>query len=466
MSGEVLRSFEAEANTNEICLHPEDSNIFIAAESSFGAVTQFDLRTPTEQTVLAVPWPSKHTLSHWPNVPNFSSAKFNPVDPIVIVTANLKNGVQLWDTRFPKRCLRHYDSSLKAGRESAMSVEFDYTGRYIAAVRKTDPPVLYHIDRDTCLVEFHEKGYGNTVTRKSVCFAGQKDEFIMTGSEDFNVYLWKVPKLDKNHVGIAKEQQSFLTLRGHRSIVNQACFNRHTAMICSSGVEKIIKMWSPFQMVDGTTGDKGYQKRRLYTHEEYYAMQDENWPFDDDCTTEDQQMLAMVDQWLRKPQRNILNDSESDDERPIERLFVDEIRRENVYLNELSYDSEISLSSESTDSESARSRNKTSDNEQSSDRFSEHVENISRTSQSTTTQGRISENAIVADEDSENAKRLETSSESANRHSDFAASSEGNSENRESSNSNLHGGLSSQDRLTSSLRRIAELRRNCLRDDD
>jgi hypothetical protein len=45
-SGEVVRSFEAEANTNELCLHPEDNNVFIAAESSFGAVTQFDLRTP------------------------------------------------------------------------------------------------------------------------------------------------------------------------------------------------------------------------------------------------------------------------------------------------------------------------------------------------------------------------------------------------------------------------------------
>ena len=45
-SGEVVRSFEAEANTNEVCLHPEDNNVFIVAESSFGAVTQFDLRTP------------------------------------------------------------------------------------------------------------------------------------------------------------------------------------------------------------------------------------------------------------------------------------------------------------------------------------------------------------------------------------------------------------------------------------
>ena len=218
-------------------------------------------------------------------------------------------------------------------------------------------------------------------------------------------------------------------------------------------------MWSPFEMVDGTAGDKGCQKRRLYTHEEYHGMLDENWPYDDDCTTEDQQMLAMVDQWLLKPQRNISNESESDEEPPIEHVFVDEIRRENLYLNELSYDSEISLSSGSTDSESVPSPNKISDNEQSSDRFSEHVENISRTSQSTGTQGRISENAAV---DSENTRRLETTSESTNRRSDIAASSEGNS----NSIFQISSGLSSQDRLTSSLRRIAELRRNCLRDDD
>ena len=57
-----------------------------------------------------------------------------------------------------------------------MCVAFDQTGRYITAVRKSHPPVLYHVDRDTSLAEFCEKGYGNTVTRKSVCFAGQKDE--------------------------------------------------------------------------------------------------------------------------------------------------------------------------------------------------------------------------------------------------------------------------------------------------
>lgn len=64
----------------------------------------------------------------------------------------------------------------------------------------------------------------------------------MTGSEDFNVYMWKLPKLDNDHVGIIKVNRSSLALEGHRSIVNQVIFNRATGVICSSGVEKIIKV--------------------------------------------------------------------------------------------------------------------------------------------------------------------------------------------------------------------------------
>lgn len=50
--GELLNCYDAEANTNEICFHPESSDIFIAAESSFGQVTLFDMRTPTGITTI------------------------------------------------------------------------------------------------------------------------------------------------------------------------------------------------------------------------------------------------------------------------------------------------------------------------------------------------------------------------------------------------------------------------------
>lgn len=41
---------------------------------------------------------------------------------------------------------------------------------------------------------------------------------------------------------------AFMVLKGHRSIVNQVRFNPHSYMICSSGVEKVIKVSGSVQM--------------------------------------------------------------------------------------------------------------------------------------------------------------------------------------------------------------------------
>ncbi|XP_028396002.1 DDB1- and CUL4-associated factor 5-like [Dendronephthya gigantea] len=485
-SGELVRSFDAEANTNEICFHPEDNNIFIAAEATFGELTLFDIRAPTERTTLAVPWPVKATFSYFPNVPNFSSAKFNPVDPSLIVTANLINGVQLWDTRYPRRCLRHFESSFpKRGSQIAMSVAFDWTGRYIAAVRKSDPPVLYHIDREYCLAEFCEKGYGNKVTRKSVCFAGLKDEFIMTGSEDFNVYLWKVPKLSKDHVGVAKVEQSSLALEGHRSIVNQVCFNHDTAMICSSGVEKIIKMWSPFQMSGGIPGDKVCEKRRLYTNEEYERMLNEDWPRDYESTGEDEKMLAMVDQWLLSKEFHSPSDDSESDESPAGRVggFADE--GENEYLNELS-------SPESTDSEYSESpgannlsieklkhlADRISQNPQGKvDKISANARNSDTISQDTEPPENISQNAtslagLSAKSSDQNSQKstgenFESTVKGIDKNSEIGKSTIINSQNSDGVGlERLREIIPPHDRPRNSLARIAELRRKCLKDED
>ena len=30
---------------------------------------------------------------------------------------------------------------------------------------------------------------------KSCCFAGENDQFVVSGSDDFNLYMWKVPDI-------------------------------------------------------------------------------------------------------------------------------------------------------------------------------------------------------------------------------------------------------------------------------
>jgi len=42
-------------------------------------------------------------------------------------------------------------------------------------------------------------------------------------------------------VGTARVSHAHMVLRGHRSIVNQVRYNKASALIISSGVEKIIK---------------------------------------------------------------------------------------------------------------------------------------------------------------------------------------------------------------------------------
>jgi len=43
-------------------------------------------------------------------------------------------------------------------------------------------------------------------------------------------------------VGTARVGHAHMVLRGHRSIVNQVRYNKASALIISSGVEKIIKV--------------------------------------------------------------------------------------------------------------------------------------------------------------------------------------------------------------------------------
>lgn len=47
-------------------------------------------------------------------------------------------------------------------------------------------------------VEFNDPNYLNSCTVKSCSFIGR--DLVMTGSDDWNIYVWKVPE-DRNVVG-------------------------------------------------------------------------------------------------------------------------------------------------------------------------------------------------------------------------------------------------------------------------
>ena len=117
----------------------------------------------------------------------------------------------------------------QAGTESAL---------YLYDFQKPDTPQFIF----SCRANFITK-----TTVKACCFMGPNDEYVTSGSDDFNVYVWKIPKPGCHQHVMAPKMQ----LSGHRSVVNQVVFSKQFNLLATSGTEKVVKIWSPFVINHG-----------------------------------------------------------------------------------------------------------------------------------------------------------------------------------------------------------------------
>lgn len=78
------------------------------------------------------------------------------------------------------------------------------------------------------------KGHRNSQTVKGVSFFGPNDEYVMSGSDCGNIFIWK------------KQGAKLVRLMfGDRSIVNQLESHPHLPIFATCGIEKSIKIWVP-----------------------------------------------------------------------------------------------------------------------------------------------------------------------------------------------------------------------------
>ena len=238
-----------------VSVNPENSNIFLTACSD-GRVLQYDLRDSGRN-------PSMLTgCSH-----AFHAVTHNPVEPRLVATANQKQGAGLWDVRVPGRAVLQYGSA-QPGSSTAMSVAWNQAGERLLGLRRRLPPVLYSLDSPAAVCQFDHAGYYNSCTMKSCCFAGPNDEYVVSGSDDFRIYCWAVPGPGQRWVDRAHR-----VLRGNRSIVNQVRYNPSRAVLASSGVEKVVRLWSVLPLPDRPGESQASQSdRRVYSHEEYIGL--------------------------------------------------------------------------------------------------------------------------------------------------------------------------------------------------
>lgn len=90
-----------------------------------------------------------------------------------------------------------------------------------------------------------------------------------------------------------------MVLYGHRSIVNQVRYNQQKCILASCGVEKVIKIWRPFELEDWTGSlveDGPINTRDIFSHEEYVSLLNSSQSMTHDYshhnTAEDPRMMA------------------------------------------------------------------------------------------------------------------------------------------------------------------------------
>lgn len=302
-TAEILDVFLHDEAVYGLSVDPVNENIFISACDD-GRVLIWDTRqTFSDAYTLASCSSAYHAVMH------------NPVEPQYIATANAKDGVCLWDIRKPRVSVVKYGSSSVS--QSAMSVRFNSTGTHILALRRRLPPVLYDVASGHTAAEFDHPEYYNSCTMKSCCFAGERDQYVLSGSDDFKLYVWKIPDnlSPKKRVWVNK---AHFVLRGHRSIVNQVRYNNAYGVLASSGVEKIVKLWSSFpisynEATDSYISDKDLA-RKVYSHEEYINLVLESGQFmthdySHHSVQEDPRMMAFFDSLVQRDIEGWTSDS-------------------------------------------------------------------------------------------------------------------------------------------------------------
>ncbi|XP_078590919.1 uncharacterized protein LOC144870514 [Branchiostoma floridae x Branchiostoma japonicum] len=291
-SRETKDVFRHEDAVYGLSVDPNNDNVFASACDD-GRVLIWDIReNPTAEPFCLANYTSA-----------FHAVVYNPVEPRLLATANSKEGIALWDIRKPRSCVQRFGGSLTS--DSAMSVKFNALGTQVMGLRRRLPPVLYNLHSDVAACQFDHPGYYNSCTMKSCCFAGDRDQYLLSGSDDFNLYLWRIPEDTELEPRVVT---AHMVLKGHRSIVNQVRFNSATHLVVSSGVEKVIKVWSPFKQPE-SGGQIDQQdstpQRSMYTHEEYISLvlnsgQGLSHDYGHQSVQEDPRMIAFFDSLVQR----------------------------------------------------------------------------------------------------------------------------------------------------------------------
>lgn len=112
---------------------------------------------------------------------------------------------------------------------SPYGLTWSFVGAYVSPRPHFPGSGLYHYVHNQYLTTFN-----------MMCFLaqGQGPERLVSGSDDFTLFLWSP----------AEDKKPLARMTGHQALINQVLFSPDSRILASASFDKSIKLW------DGRTG--------------------------------------------------------------------------------------------------------------------------------------------------------------------------------------------------------------------
>ncbi|KAJ2950254.1 hypothetical protein O0L34_g11617 [Tuta absoluta] len=228
-----------------VCAH--EPHVVVSAGED-GLVMQCDVRADHASRLFQV----KEQMAP---VPLYSVAG-HPLDPKILMVAGRDKFVRVYDRRkaskpiamyCPARFEQHFRDSKKKVRLSMMHLTcavYNHDGSEILGSYNDEDIYLFNSKHDVFDKEnpsekdgytHHYSGHRNSATFKGVAFFGPRSQYVVSGSDCANIYIW-----EKHSEAIVQWMHA-----DTNGVVN--CIEAHprAPVLASSGLDKDVKIWIP-----------------------------------------------------------------------------------------------------------------------------------------------------------------------------------------------------------------------------